>query len=304
MDNGLVEVVGPGGARVVVAHAARSDAGNRRAHNEDSWGAAFPAYLVADGMGGNEAGDVASQAVVNAVSASLPPGRFTTQAHLSAALSRAASAVAALGSGSRAPGSTLTGGAFQEYRGKPCAAVFNVGDSRTYLLSEGSFEQVSVDHSVVQELLSAGSVTGVEARALPRRNIITRAFGAGSAPDVAADIFMVPVHRGDRWLICSDGLPGEVTDALIEMVLRHVPDRERAVDELVAQALVAGGKDNVTVVIVDVVEAGPEWGQRSGGDETADDDDTVNGPESAGGAPRRLAARPLPQAPLVEEHHA
>ena len=276
MDNGLVEAVGPGGARVVVAHAARSDAGNRRAHNEDSWGAAFPAYLVADGMGGNEAGDVASQAVVNAVSTSLPPGRFTTQARLSAALSRAASEVAALGSGSRAPGSTLTGVALQ----------------------------VSVDHSVVQELLSAGSVTGVEARALPRRNIITRALGAGSAPDVAADIFMVPVHRGDRWLICSDGLPGEVTDALIEMILRHVPDRERAVDELVAQALVAGGKDNVTVVIVDVVEAGPEWGQRSEGDETANDDDTVNGPDSAGGAPRRLSARPLPQALLVEEHHA
>lgn len=304
MDNGLVEVVGPGGARVVVAHAARSDAGNRRAHNEDSWGAAFPAYLVADGMGGNEAGDLASQAVVDAVSGSLPPGEFSTPALLSTALSRAASAVAALGTGSRAPGSTLTGVAFQEYRGKPCAAVFNVGDSRTYLLSEGSFEQVSVDHSVVQELLSAGSVTGVEARALPRRNVITRALGAGSAPDVAADIFMVPVHRGDRWVICSDGLPGEVTDALIEMVVRHVRDCGAAADELVAQALVAGGKDNITVVIVDVVDAEPAWGQGGSGDETIDNDDTANRTGATGNAPPPPTARPLAEAPLLEEHHA
>ena len=169
MDSAIAEAVGPGGARLVIAHAARTDVGRRRVRNEDSWGASFPAYFVADGMGGNDAGDIASRAVVDAVCGSLELGEFATPALLSEAVSRAAASVCALGTGHRAPGSTLTGVAFQEYRGKPCAAVFNIGDSRTYLLSEGSFEQISVDHSEVQELLDAGCVTDVEARALPRR---------------------------------------------------------------------------------------------------------------------------------------
>ena len=302
MGNECVEAVGPGGSRVVVAHAARTDVGRRRTHNEDSWGASFPAYFVADGMGGNDAGDVASRAVVDTMCDSLAPGEFTTPALLSTAVSRAALAVAALGTGSRAPGSTLTGIAFQEYRGKPCAAVFNIGDSRTYLLSEGSFEQISVDHSEVQELIDAGYVTDVEARALPHRNIITRALGAGSTRHVTADIFMVPVHRGDRWVICSDGLSGEVTDALIEMVVRHVKDREQAADELIAQALGAGGKDNVTVAIVDVLAAEPEWGQSSNGDDTVDNDVTVNTAEGADVHPSE--AQQSADTKRAEEHHA
>jgi len=180
--------------------------------------------------------------------------------------------------------------------------VFNIGDSRTYLLSEGSFEQISVDHSEVQELLDAGCVTDVEARALPRRNVITRALGAGMSGDVAADIFMVPVHCGDRWVICSDGLSGEVTDALIEMIVRHVTDREQATDELIAQALGAGGKDNVTVIIVDVVEAAPEWGQPSSGDETVDNDATLSGPTHAGLT--AVSAQEGPHVSGVEEYHA
>ena len=290
MGKECVEAVGPGGSRVVIAHAARTDVGRRRTHNEDSWGASFPTYFVADGMGGNDAGDVASRVVVDTMCDSLAPGEFTTPALLSTAVSRAALAVADLGTGSRAPGSTLTGIAFQEYRGKPCAAVFNIGDSRTYLLSQGSFEQISVDHSEVQELIDAGYVTDVEARALPHRNTIT------------ADIFMVPVHRGDRWVICSDGLSGEVTDALIEMIVRHVKDREQAADELIAQALGAGGKDNITVVIADVLEAEPEWGQSSTGDETVDNDVTVNTAEGADSQP--MEKQQLADATRVEEQHA
>ena len=285
MGNECVEAVGPGGSRVVVAHAARTDVGRRRTHNEDSWGASFPTYFVADGMGGNDAGDVASRVVVDTMCDSLAPGEFTTPALLSTAVSRAALAVADLGTGSRAPGSTLTGIAFQEYRGKPCAAVFNIGDSRTYLLSEGSFEQISVDHSEVQELIDAGYVTDVEARALPHRNIITRALGAGSTRHVTADIFMVPVHRGDRWVICSD-----------------VKDREQAADELIAQALGAGGKDNITVVIADVLEAEPEWGQSSTGDETVDNDVTVNSAGDADSQP--MEKQQLADATRVEEQHA
>lgn len=302
MGDTEVEAVGPSGARVRIAHAARTDVGRRRRHNEDSWGAAFPVYFVADGMGGHDAGDVASRAVVDTMYDSLVPGEFTTPALLQTALSRAAMTVSALGTGSRAPGSTLTGVAFQEYQGKPCASVFNVGDSRTYLLSEGSFEQISVDHSEVQELINSGSVTDVEARALPGRNVITRALGAGSRQDVSADIFMVPVHSGDRWIICSDGLSGEVTDPLIEMIARHVSDREQAADELIAQALSAGGKDNVTVVIVDVLEAQPEWSELSGADETIDNDATLGGPGPSLDASRAARTSLTDETPVEEEH--
>ena len=302
MDSAIAEAVGPGGARLVIAHAARTDVGRRRVRNEDSWGASFPAYFVADGMGGNDAGDVASRAVVDAVCGSLELGEFATPTLLSEAVSRAAASVCALGTGHRAPGSTLTGVAFQEYRGKPCAAVFNIGDSRTYLLSEGSFEQISVDHSEVQELIDAGCVTDVEARALPRRNVITRALGAGMSGDVAADIFMVPVHCPPPRPPPPHGLSGEVTDALIEMIVRHVTDREQATDELIAQALGAGGKDNVTVIIVDVVEAAPEWGQPSSGDETVDNDATLSGPTHAGLT--AVSAQEGPHVSGVEEYHA
>lgn len=104
MDSAIAEAVGPGGARLVIAHAARTDVGRRRVRNEDSWGASFPAYFVADGMGGNDAGDVASRAVVDAVCGSLELGEFATPTLLSEAVSRAAASVCALGTGCRAPG--------------------------------------------------------------------------------------------------------------------------------------------------------------------------------------------------------
>lgn len=276
-----VEARSPSGARVELACAARTDVGRRRSINEDSWGARFPLYFVADGMGGHKAGDVASQTVVSSLFDALPDERFITASELSAALARVAADLSELGVGVGAPGSTLTGFAVQEHRGLPCALVFNIGDSRTYLLSQGSFEQVTVDHSEVQELIDAGEVDEVEARALPRQNVITRALGAGSGPDVAADLFMVPLQSGDRWVMCSDGLSGEVTAALLEMIVRSVPDPQAVADELINQALNAGGKDNVTVLVVDVIDADPPWEDHAS-DHTVDSDDgdenTIPGP--------------------------
>lgn len=263
-------------------HGVRTDVGCRREHNEDSYGARFPYFVVADGMGGHRDGALAAGIVVQEILDGAADGRFATAAEVSDSIARAARRVSGLGTGSGAPGSTLTGLAFSTHRGRPCARVFNIGDSRTYLLSGAEFSQVTTDHSEVQELLDAGSVTEVEARALPQRNVITRALGAGSGPVVPADLYVVPALAGDRYLLCSDGLSGEVTDALIEMVSRAVGDPQQVADELVTMALTAGGKDNVTVLVVDVVEASPAWDVAAvdgttltRDDDTSSEDDTI-----------------------------
>lgn len=267
----------------------RTDVGRKRAQNEDCLGTRFPLFVVADGMGGHQAGEVASRIVIDEMLAIADGETFVTASEISAAVTRAAERVSELGSDLTAPGSTLTGVAFSSHRGYPVARVFNIGDSRTYLLMEGEFRQVTTDHSQVQELLDAGSVTAVEARSLPQRNVITRALGAGAGTDVRADQFIVPLAGGTRFLLCSDGLSGEVTDSLIEMVCRAVEDPQQVAEELVNMALAAGGKDNVSVVVVDIVSSGPSF-EGDGADDTtqssgrADVHDTV---PSARRTPRR-----------------
>ncbi len=231
--------------------------GKRRGHNEDRLGVRFPLFVVADGMGGHKGGEVAAQIAIEEMLAIADGENFVLVEEISGALARASERVSALGSGSGAPGSTLTGLAFSTHRDHPVAQVFNIGDSRTYLLSRGEFQQVTTDHSQVQELLDSGTISDTEARSLPERNVITRALGAGAGSDVRADHFVVPLVDGSRFLMCSDGLSGEVTNSLIEMVCRAVADPQQAADELVNMALAAGGKDNISVVVVDVVSASP-----------------------------------------------
>jgi protein phosphatase len=127
--------------------------------------------------------------------------------------------------------------------------VFNVGDSRVYRLAAERVEQLTVDHSEVQELVLAGVLTPEQARSHPRRNVVTRALGGG--PDLAADHWLLPATRGDRFLMCSDGLFGELADAVIAPLLAF-PDPQRAAEALVAAANDAGGHDNVTALVVDV----------------------------------------------------
>jgi len=135
----------------------------------------------------------------------------------------------------------------------PALSITNVGDSRTYVFRDGELRQLSVDHSYVQELLSEGLVTAEEARVHPRRNIVTRALGIDGS--VSPDAWVIPLVVGDRFLLCSDGLVDEVTDADIAAVLRSVTDPNRAASELVAAANRNGGRDNVTVIVVDVHSA-------------------------------------------------
>ena len=135
-------------------------------------------------------------------------------------------------------------------------AVFNMGDSRVYRLFEGELAQVTVDHSEVQELVSSGRLTAEEARTYRRRNVVTRSLGID--PPDAVDTWVFPPVPGERFLMCSDGLTGEVGDARIQEILGSVDDPQMAADLLVQAAIDAGGSDNVTVVVVDHRPGGPE----------------------------------------------
>jgi protein phosphatase len=133
--------------------------------------------------------------------------------------------------------------------GMPYWLVVNIGDSRTYRLSQGRFEQISVDHSEVQELVDAGEITAQEATVHPRRHVVTRALGTGD--ETEADYWLLPVEEGDRVLVCSDGLTGEVADDAILRILSSVADPQEAVDALIQAALRSGGRDNITAIVVD-----------------------------------------------------
>jgi serine/threonine protein phosphatase PrpC len=227
-----------------------TDRGLRRPLNEDSLLADRHLFAVADGMGGHEAGEVASSICVS----TLAHGQDDADGALTAAdlqaLMRAADLAIRQAAGSRA-GTTLSGAAIVREGGVPYWLVFNVGDSRTYLLSRGALAQVSVDHSEVQELVDGGEITAEEALVHPRRHVITRALGTGD--DSAADFWMMPVREGDRLMICSDGLTGEVRDEDIAEILGRHEGPQEAVDELVQAALRSGGRDNITVIVVDVL---------------------------------------------------
>jgi PPM family protein phosphatase len=227
-----------------------TDRGLRRELNEDAFLAMDPIFAVADGMGGHEAGEVASRECISTLSTT--PALASGTRHASAVELQEALQLADLRirqrTDSRA-GTTVSGVVLVEERQVPYWLVFNVGDSRTYRLSQGTFEQVSVDHSEVQEMVDAGYISAREALVHPRRNVVTRALGTGT--DAEADYWMMPVEDGDRFIVCSDGLTGEVSDQHLEDVLRSVPDPQQAVDHLVQAALRSGGRDNITVLIID-----------------------------------------------------
>ena len=222
-----------------VAFGAVSHQGLVRGANEDSYLTAPPVFLVADGMGGHSGGELASRAVVDAFSG-LSDRRWLTPDLLAAAVARAATAVSSLRADGRRPGSTLTGVGLTQQGGLPCWLVFNIGDSRTHLLRRGELTQISVDHS-------AAARGGDRAAA---RNVITRALGAGLSRPVA-DQWLIPALVGDRIVLCSDGVSNEVTPELITAILLSTADAQEAAHALVRAALQAGGRDNVTAVVVE-----------------------------------------------------
>ncbi|WP_309127381.1 protein phosphatase 2C domain-containing protein [Microbacterium sp.] len=259
-------------APIITASAGATDVGARRRLNEDAFLAAAPLFIVADGMGGHDAGELASATVIEHFSR-LIGAETLSIGEVRDALASARSAVGTLGHhGAAGAGTTLSGVAIATVDGLGYWLVLNIGDSRTYQFADGQLEQITVDHSYVQELIDEGEITPEQAKTDSRRNIITRAIGAGSVGD--ADYWLFPAERGDRMLVCSDGLTTELTDARIAEVLASEPDPQRAADILTAEAVRAGGRDNVTVVIVDALTVASVRGVHVQADEADDIDDT------------------------------
>jgi len=229
--------------------ASATDAGRHRSGNEDSYLAEFPVYIVADGMGGHDAGAVASAAVVRAFSGLV--GRDDVRPdEVADAIRRAHQTVSALSDRTRrGAGSTLTGVVQVRHEGVPYWLVLNVGDSRVYRVAGARFERMTIDHSYLQEQLDAGHLTLAEADTFEHKNVITRAIGA---PDSPPDYWVHPVEPGERILICSDGLHGELSEAELYEVLDRHSNPGEAVDDLMRRALHNGGHDNITVILLDV----------------------------------------------------
>ena len=226
---------------------ARTDVGHARPHNEDSYADVAPLFVVCDGMGGHEAGEVASAIAVTIIADEAPISLDDTA--LGAAVEAANQAIIGAwsqGVGKEGMGCTAT--AVQIFGDK--MAVAHVGDSRCYLLRAGQIVRITHDHSYVEELVDAGEITADEARVHPARSIITRALG--SDPEMYADHFTLDVEKGDRIILCSDGLSSMIADEAIEDVALSCPTPQNCADALVQAALDAGGFDNVTVVVVDV----------------------------------------------------
>jgi PPM family protein phosphatase len=242
----------PEGGELVLAWAARTDTGRKRAANEDSAVVGFPVFAVADGMGGHAAGDRASAIVVERLGRERGAG-FLDLARLERAIIEAAHDIDELGDGvASGTGTTLTGAAVVLDDGEPVFAVFNIGDSRVYRFEGNELVQLTVDHSVVQELVDAGVISRRDAEHHPEANVITRAIGFHDDPD--PDVWAVPLHAGLRLLLCSDGLTKEVDDDRIRLhMAAGMPPGETA-GALVDAALAHGGRDNVTVVVVDVLD--------------------------------------------------
>ncbi|MBG6054541.1 protein phosphatase [Salinibacterium sp. CAN_S4] len=240
-------------AAVRLAWASATDVGHRRHVNEDSYVAAVPLFAVADGMGGHSAGDLASQAVVTRL-AEIDGGEFVDPELVEEALLLATEDITVIALDSElGVGTTVTGAVLTLQGDEPYFAVFNIGDSRVYKFEANELSQVTTDHSVVQELVESGALSREEAENHPDSNIITRAVGFSARP--YPDFWMLPLRTGLRLLICSDGLTKEVSDDRLRLHLAAGLSPQETAGALVDAALAAGGRDNVTAVVVDVLEA-------------------------------------------------
>ena len=230
-----------------ISFGSRTDIGYVRDHNEDSLIIIPPLFAVADGMGGHEAGEIASEITVNTL-AELAPSHLDAE-ELTAAVEAANYNVMKAprqGIGRDGMGTTLTAAMLEGER----LLIAQVGDSRAYLLHKGHLQQITRDHSLMADLIEAGQITPEEARVHPNRSVITRAIG--SDIHMRPDIYELNVDAGDRILLCSDGLSSMISNNAIESIMRRQSDAQHCADELVTAALENGGADNVTVVVADV----------------------------------------------------
>jgi protein phosphatase len=240
-----------------------TDVGRARQVNQDTPLVAdqFQLWAVADGMGGHAGGEIASELAVNTLRDVYGErGERSLDALLDAVASAnsAVNGTAIDDPGLRGMGTTLVAIARTE---EDELAYISVGDSRIYLLRDGDLSRLTVDHSLVEELVREGSITPEEARSHPKRNVVTRAIGIDTF--VQVDSATIIPYTGDRFLLCSDGLFNEVEHDRIASVLRRLADPTDAAAELVRLANEAGGRDNITVLVVDVVDDDDRAGKAS-----------------------------------------
>lgn len=228
--------------------------GCRRETNQDSYVVSPSIFAVADGMGGHAAGEIASGAVVRRL-AELGNRPCVTIDDFEQALNDAIDDIelnveeAELGTGT-----TVTGLILGDDPSQPSWTVFNIGDSRVYQLFKGAFTQLTVDHSVVQHLIDTGQITEEEAEIHPHANVITRAIGLGEEP--TPDYGKLALVPGQRLLLCSDGLTKELTDAGIRHYLSEAETAREAAEALMRESLGNVGRDNITVIVIDVHAVG------------------------------------------------
>jgi serine/threonine protein phosphatase PrpC len=240
---------------LTLAIGASTDVGNLRGQNEDAHIAEQNLFAVADGMGGHNAGEVASAMAIEHLRGVALNGVASAEAFAQAVrdLNSAIYASATSDTDQRGMGTTLTAAALLapvENVDQPSQIVIaNVGDSRTYLLRAGELRQLSVDHSYVQELVTEGLLTVEEAHTHPRRNIVTRALGIDA--QVSVDTWTMPMFDGDRFMLCSDGLVDEVPLNEITELMQERSAPQNVAERLVAAAKRHGGRDNITVIVVD-----------------------------------------------------
>jgi len=239
-----------GAEEIVLEWAGATDTGLRRDNNQDAFLTEFPLFIVADGMGGHAGGEIASQSTVARLGEVVAAGEVSTDT-IEAALHKTVQDIADHPETTdEGTGTTLTGVYLDLSGEEPRWVSLNIGDSRVYLLRDDRLVQVTTDHSVVQELISSGRLSAEEAEGHPYSNVITRAVGASEL--LPPDYLGIEVLDGDRFVICSDGLTKELTDYGIQHFLREYADPGTAVDAMLAAALENGGRDNVTLIVLQV----------------------------------------------------
>jgi protein phosphatase len=244
----------------VLASSARTDTGRKRRRNEDAFVCEPPLFAIADGMGGAQAGEVASRLAAESL-------REREHGELSALeqtvelireANRRVYAYSSENASARGMGTTMTVALVDGNR----VTIGHVGDSRAYLLRDEQLTQLTQDHSLVAELVRSGRLTPEDAESHPRRSVITRALGTDS--EVEVDVFSLQARDGDLYLLCSDGLTSMVADVEIERILASArADLDDAAKKLIEAANSAGGEDNITVVVFELEDSEPEPAEES-----------------------------------------
>lgn len=227
---------------------AKTDIGKVREQNEDSYGYKDHLFVLADGMGGHRAGEIASSIAVQTILAMDFSGN-SPDIILKEAVLKANQAI--LNAVEQDPGQYGMGTTITVlYLSENLVYYTHIGDSRIYRYSGGLFQQLTNDHSLVAELVRSGSLTEAEAKNHPQRNILTRALGTDRMPDF--EIMKGPVVEGDKFLLCSDGLCGLLEEAQIFGEISTGDEPQVIVDRLVTMANDAGGIDNITAILIEI----------------------------------------------------